>query len=147
MYLEYHGYSWKWDWFTVFMDQIVALGTICLLSQAVRGVAKWLAPIGACSLGIYLGGDIVFYCPYGPDDKTGASFGIIVDKYQIMPVLQDLLWWWRGFWPAMVVAVFVYNIFQIFVFGYPFHQCYLKVAKKADNWMQPKKSFNTSADP
>jgi hypothetical protein len=132
MTTEYLGYSWKWDATTVFMDQIVALGMIALLSQAVRGVAPWMAPVGACSLGIYLGGDICFFLPYGAVDKTSASFGIIVNKYQILPLMQTAVVWTASFWPLMVLTVFSYSMFQIFVFGLPFHQCYLKLVALAD---------------
>jgi hypothetical protein len=129
---ERGGYSWKWDPLTVFLDQIVAVGMIFLLSQAVRGIAPWIAPVGACSLGIYLGGDISFFVPHGLQDKLGASFGIIVDRYEILPTLQRCVTWTASFWPAMVVCVFTYTMFQIFIFGVPFHKMYLQLINFCD---------------
>jgi hypothetical protein len=123
---ERAGYSWKWDPVTVVLDQIVAVGMIAMLSQMVRNYAQWVKNVGACSLGIYLGGDIIFYCPYTQVDKLGASFGIIIDHYEVIPTLQRMIYWTSSFWPAMVVTVFVYTSFQIFVFGLPFHMMYLK---------------------
>jgi acyl-CoA synthetase (AMP-forming)/AMP-acid ligase II len=124
--LERAGYSWKWDPVTVVLDQITSLGMIAMLSQMVRNYADWVKNVGACSLGIYLGGDIIFYCPYTQVDKLGASFGIIIDHYEAIPTLQRMIYWTAGFWPAMVVMVFIYTCFQIFVFGIPFHMMYLK---------------------
>jgi len=124
--LERSGASWKWDPVTVILDQIVAIGMIAMLSQMVRNYSTWIKDIGACSLGIYLGGDIIFYCPYTQVDKLGASFGIIIDQYEVIPTLQRMIYWTAGFWPAMVIMVFIYTSFQIFVFGIPFHMMYLK---------------------
>jgi hypothetical protein len=117
-------FSWKWDPVTVFLDQIVAIGVILLLSQAVRPFKHLIKDVGACSLGIFLGGDLIFFTPHGAD-KRGASFGIIVDKYEIMPTLQRTVEWTAGFWPAMVLAALAHTVFQIYVFGLPFHQLYL----------------------
>jgi hypothetical protein len=134
--LERSGYSWKWDPVTVILDQIVAIGMIVILSQATRifsgRVKDVVAFVGTCSLGIYLGGDIIFYCPYTQVDKLGASFGIIIDKYEVLPTLQRMVYWTAGFWPAMVLMVFLYTLFQIFVFGVPFHRMYLACVNLGD---------------
>jgi len=126
MDLERSGNSWKWDPVTVILDQIVAIGMILSLSQCVRSYSGWVKNIGACSLGIYLGGDIVFFLPNGSNDKLGGSFGVIVDQYEVLPTMQRMVTWTAGFWPAMVVVVFVYTCIQLFVFGIPFHWMYLK---------------------
>jgi hypothetical protein len=124
--LERSGNSWKWDPVTVILDQIVAIGMIVALSQCVRCYSGWVKAVGACSLGIYLGGDIIFFLPHGSNDKLGASFGVIIDQYEVLPTMQRMVDWSAGFWPAMVLTVFVYTCLQIFVFGLPFHWCYLK---------------------
>jgi len=141
---ERSGNSWKWGPMTVFLDQIAAIGMIGILSQAVRcytGRAKeWVKYIGSCSLGIYLGGDIVFFLPHGSDDKLGGSFGVIVDQYEVMPTMQRMVYWTYAFWPAMVIIVFLYTCLQLLVFGLPFHALYLKfinfcefISKKSEN--------------
>jgi hypothetical protein len=124
--MERSGNSWKWDAWTVIADQIVAVGMIGLLSQCVRCYSGWVKAIGACSLGIYLGGDIIFFLPNGSNDKLGGSFGVIIDQYEILPTMQRMVTWTAGFWPAMVVVVFLYTCLQLFVFGIPFHWMYLK---------------------
>jgi len=141
---ERSGNSWKWGPMTVFLDQIAAIGMIGILSQAVRcytGRAKeWVRYIGSCSLGIYLGGDIVFFLPHGSEDKLGGSFGVIVDQYEVLPTMQRMVYWTYAFWPAMVIIVFLYTCLQLFVFGLPFHALYLKfinfcefISKKSEN--------------
>jgi len=127
MHLEYLGYSWKWNPSTVFMDQFAGLAMIFLLFQCARNLPRRIKDIGAYSLGIYLGGDIALFCPYGPLDHTSASFGIIVDKYIVLPTMQSAIDWAAFFWPLMVIIVFLYNCFQISVFGLPFHELYLKL--------------------
>lgn len=118
--------NWKWDPLTVVLDQIVSVLIILLLSQAVRKFASRVAPIGACALGIYLGGDIVYFCPYGQPNQFETSFGIIIDRYEILPTLQRSMTWTGTFWPAMVVVFAFYCLFQLFVFGIPFHKMYLQ---------------------
>jgi hypothetical protein len=124
-HLDAEGYTWGWDSFTIVMDQIVALGMIALLSQSVRSVQHWLAPIGECALGIFLFADIAYFLPHAPS-RLGASFGIIVDKIQIIPTLQNTLYMLKNFWPLMVVFVFIYPVAQMFIFGLPAHRLYLK---------------------
>jgi len=125
-HLDSQGYTWGWDAFTIVMDQIVAFGMIALLSQSVRSVQHWLAPIGECALGIFLFAEIAYFLPHAPS-MEGASFGIIIDKFQIIPTLQNVLFMLRSFWPLMVVFVFIYPMAQLFVFGLPSHRLYLKL--------------------
>jgi hypothetical protein len=136
-YLDQQGYTWGWDAFTIVMDQIVAFGMIALLSQSVRSVQHWLAPIGDCALGIYLFAEIAYFLPHAPA-RDGASFGIIIDKIQIIPTLQNTLFMLRSFWPLMVVFVFLYPVVQIFVFGLPSHRLYLKLVSIVEAYAKKK---------
>jgi len=118
--------SWLWDPFTMLLDQGSAIVMIILLSQTVRSLGPWLAPIGSCALGIYLGGDIALFCPFSKNDLKGASFGIIMNKVAVLPPLQEMITY-LGFWPLQFAVVFLYSVFQMFVFGMPLHWVYLKL--------------------
>jgi len=117
--------AFLWDPLTVLVDQGAGLVFIVLLSQAVRCLGSWLTPIGACALGIYLGGDIAFFCPNTTSNMIGASFGIIIDKVAVIPPMQGAVIALASIWPIQVLVVFLYNVFQVIVFGVPFQWVYL----------------------
>jgi hypothetical protein len=125
--------SWLWDPWTILLDQGAALVMIALLSQTVRCMGPWLVPIGSCALGIYLGGDIAFFCPFTRNNLQEASFGIILNKVAVVPTLQTMITNLNGIWPLQCGIVFLYTWFQIFVFGMPLHWVYLKLLTFLDS--------------
>jgi len=126
------SHSKLWDPFTVLLDQGASLVLIMLLSQSVRSVAPWLTPLGACAFGIYLGSNIAYFCPSSNNDLRGASFGIIINRVAVLPPLQELMTFLGGCWPLQLLLIFLYCMFQMFVFGMPLHWVYLKLMSILD---------------